>query len=177
MKVDVVKGASAGAVGVWVMDVATWALYRRQSSSTLLQEKRNRPFGKDPAHAAAEWINRLTGTEVRPEPNALGLTIHYQLGMAPAVAYTRWRRRLPWLRAGRGALYGLLLFLLNDEVAGRALRLTGRQRDYPWHAHARGLVGHVVLGVVTETVLNVLEETSPQAGVAQAATSPSPATP
>lgn len=177
MKVDVVKGASAGAVGVWVMDVVAWALYRRQSPSSLLQEKRTRPFGKDPAHAAAEWINHLTGTEVRPEPNALGLTIHYQLGMAPAVAYTRMRRRFPWLRAGRGALYGLLLFIVNDVVAGRALRLTGRQRDYPWQAHARGLVSHVVLGVVTETVLDVLEEPSPEAAVAGAATSPGSATP
>lgn len=163
MKTDVVKGASAGAVGVWAMDVATWALYRRQSATALMDEKRARVFGKDPAHAMAERINHLMGTEVQDEPNALGLAIHYQLGMAPAVLYTRLRRRLPWLRAGRGALYGGLLYLVNDELAARALRLSGRPRDYPWQAHARGLVGHVVLGVVTEVTLNALEQPSPGA--------------
>jgi hypothetical protein len=164
IKVDVVKGVAAGAVGVWAMDVATWAVYRRQSLPALLREKKTRPFGKDPAHAAAERLRRLTGTEVQEEPNALGITIHYQLGMAPAVAYTRLRRRMPWLRAGRGALYGSLLYVLNDEVAGRVLGIMGPQRDYPWQAHVRGLIGHVVLGVVTEATLNVLEQSSPVAG-------------
>lgn len=158
MKVDAVRGASAGAMGVWAMDVATWALYRSQSLETLLQEKQVRPFGKDPAHAAAERLRRLVGAEPEQEPNGAGIFIHYQLGMAPAVAYVRLRRRWPWLRAGRGALYGALLFVANDEIAGRVLGIMGRQRDYPWQTHLRGLVGHVVLGVVTELTLNVLEE-------------------
>lgn len=33
------------------MDVATWALYRRQCAGSLRQEKRPRVFGTDPAHA------------------------------------------------------------------------------------------------------------------------------
>jgi hypothetical protein len=161
LKVDVVKGAAAGAVGVWAMDVTTWAVYRRQSLAALMQEKENRPFGKDPAHAAAERLRRLTGTEVQEEPTAFGITIHYQLGMAPAAAYVRLRRRMPWLRAGRGTLYGALLYVLNDEIAGRVLGIMGPQRNYPWQAHVRGLIGHIVLGVVTETTLNMLEQPSP----------------
>lgn len=168
MKVDLVKGAAAGAVGVWAMDVATWAVYRRQSLATLMQEKENRPFGKDPAHAMAERLRRLIGSEVQEEPNALGITIHYQLGMAPAAAYVRLRRRMPWLRAGRGSLYGALLYVANDQIAGRVLGIMGPQNDYPGQAHIRGLIGHVVLGVVTEATLNVLEETSPAANEATA---------
>lgn len=164
MKVDLVKGASAGAVGVWAMDVATWALYRRQSPRTLLQEKEVRPFGVDPAHVAAARVRQLLGAEVQPEPNAGGIFIHYQLGMAPAMAYVRLRRRWPWLRAGRGALYGALLFAANDEIGGRLLGLMGRQRDYPWQAHLRGLVGHVVLGMVTELTLDGLEATGSRTG-------------
>lgn len=167
VKVDLVKGAAAGAVGVWAMDVATWAVYRRQSLAALMQEKENRPFGKDPAHAMAERLRRLTGSEVQEQPNALGITIHYQLGMTPAAAYVRLRRRMPWLRTGRGSLYGALLYVVNDEVAGRVLGITGRQRDHPWQAHVRGLIGHVVLGVVTEATLNVLEQRSPAAGEAR----------
>ncbi len=36
MKTDLVKGASAGAVGVWAMDVLTWAIYKREDPSTVL---------------------------------------------------------------------------------------------------------------------------------------------
>lgn len=164
MKVDVVKGAAAGAVGVWAMDVATWAVYRRQSLATLMQEKENRPFGKDPAHAMAERLRRLIGSEVQEEPNSLGVAIHYQLGMAPAAVYVRLRRRMPWLRAGRGSLYGALLYVVNDEIAGRVLGIMGPQRYYPWQVHIRGLIGHVVLGVVTEATLHVLEQPSPPSG-------------
>lgn len=160
MKVDAVKGASAGALGVWSMDVATWVLYRREPLRTLLREEHVRPFGKDPAHAAAERVRRLVGAEPQEQPNAAGIFLHYQLGMAPAVAYVRLRRRWPWLRTGRGAIYGLVLYVLNDEIAGRLLGIMARQRDYPWQAHLRGLVGHLVLGVVTELTLDVLEEPS-----------------
>jgi len=55
-------------------------------------------------------------------------------------------------------MYRGTLFVMNDEIANRVLRLSGPQRDYPWQAHLRGLVGHVVLGVVTEVTLNLLEE-------------------
>jgi hypothetical protein len=157
---DVVNGAGAGAIGVWAMDVVTWALYRRQPATTVAREKEVRPLGQYPAHVAAAWISRRTGGQAREEPNALGLALHSQLGMIPAMAYSRLRRRFPWLRAGRGALYGLVLFVVNDELGTRALRLAGRARDYPWPAHARGLVGHVVLGVVTDAVLDLFEQRS-----------------
>jgi hypothetical protein len=48
--------------------------------------------------------------------------------------------------------------VLNDEIASRLLRVAGPQRDYPWQAHLRGLVGHVVLGMVTEATLNAIKD-------------------
>lgn len=80
--------------------------------------------------------------------------------MAPGALYPVLRRRLPWLRAGCGTVYGLALFVVNDEIAGRLLGIMGPERNYPWRTHLRGLLGHVVLGVVTEMTLNVLEEQS-----------------
>ncbi|MBW3639202.1 MAG: hypothetical protein KY451_05050 [Actinobacteria bacterium] len=50
------------------------------------------------------------------------------------------------------------MLLLNDEVGARLLRIAGPRRSYPWQAHLRGLVGHVVLGVVTEATLNAMED-------------------
>ncbi len=163
MKTDLARGASAGAVGVWAMDVATWWMYRLESSEALQGEKRARPKGMDPAHAAARYLAETIGSDAaEEEPNAGGIAIHYLLGMAPGAAYARLRRRLPWLRAGRGAMYGAALFVMNDEIANRLLRLSGPQGNYPWQAHLRGLVGHVVLGVVTESTLNLLEEQAVQ---------------
>lgn len=158
---DVTRGASAGAVGVWAMDVVTWWMYRRQDPTALQREKQTRVFGKDTAHAAARRLARLVRSDAaRDEPNAVGIAIHYALGMVPGAAYARLRQAQPWLRTGRGALFGLALTILNDEIAGRLLGIMGRQRAYPWQAHLRGLVGHLVLGMVTEATLRALENRS-----------------
>lgn len=163
IKTDAVKGLCAGAVGVWAMDVVTWWLYRREDPRALAQEHRTRPMGKDSAHAAARKLARLVGSDAaRQEPNAGGLFIHYMLGIAPAQAYANQRSQRPWLRAGRGSLYGSMLYVGNDLVAGRLVGIVGPQRKYPVQAHLRGIVGHVVLGVVTELVLEALDEVEQQ---------------
>jgi hypothetical protein len=70
----------------------------------------------------------------------------------------RWRRRRGrHAQRGRGLLYGLGLFLILDEAVNAA-GLAADPRRYPWQAHARGLVAHLVLGVVTDAALSVLEE-------------------
>ncbi len=77
--------------------------------------------------------------------------------MGPGALYAQQRQHRRWVRTGRGALYGFGLFLLNDEIAARLLGIAGPQGVYPWQAHLRGLVGHVVLGMVTEAALNAIE--------------------
>lgn len=158
---ETVKGGVAGAFGVWVMDVVTWFLYRRQSKVTIAKEKMARKLGKDPAHAAARHMARLVGSDAaRSEPNAGGIFVHYLLGIGPGAAYAKLRHSSPAVTAGRGAVWGAGLYVLNDLVMGRLLRLTGPQRRYPWQAHARGVVGHVVLGVTTHAVLEALDDPS-----------------
>lgn len=157
----VVRGAVAGVVGTWVMDVVTWALYRRQSAEVLEEEDQARMYGMDVAHAAARHLARAVGSGAgREEPNAGGLFIHYQLGIAPGVVYARLREHYPWVAAGKGALWGATLYLTNDLLAARLFRLAGPQRDYPWQTHVRGLIGHVVLGVATHMTLEVLDESA-----------------
>ena len=156
-----IKGAVAGTVGVWAMDVVTWFLYRKQSKVTIAREKETRKFGKDPAHAAARHVARLAGSDAaKTEPNAGGIFIHYLLGIGPGILYANLRHTTPAVTAGTGAVWGAGVSLVTDLVAGRLLRLTGPQRDYPWQAHARGVVGHVTLGVTTHAVLKALEDRS-----------------
>jgi hypothetical protein len=73
------------------------------------------------------------------------------LGIMPGAVYGALRDRAPYVGAGRDGLRGLALFLVQDEGLNALLGLSGPPRRYPWQAHARGLVAHVVYGVVTAT--------------------------
>lgn len=153
-----VKGAAAGAVAVWAMDVTTWFLYRRQPAATLEREAVARVWGLDAAHALAHRAARLFGrTEVPPQPNAAGIATHAGMQMVKGAIYARLRQRYPVVRAGRGAMWGLGVFLVVDEAAARVVGVSGPLRAYPWQAHARGLVGHLVLGVAMEATLDALD--------------------
>jgi len=46
---------------------------------------------------------------------------------------------------------------MQDEVLNTVTGLGARPQRYPWQAHARGLVAHIVYGVATELVLNLVE--------------------
>jgi hypothetical protein len=156
--VDVVLGAVAGAAGVWVMDPVGWFMYDHEDPAALAQEHRARPGGRDVAHAVVAKVGELTGTDVSTgQPSAPGLAVHYGLGMVPGALYAIARNEVPALRAGNGALYGFGLFAMNDEVAAPLLGVASGPRAYPWQAHVRGLVAHVVLGIVTESVLKLFD--------------------
>ena len=164
MRATTARGGAAGAVGVVAMDVVTWLLYRRESKAVLAREKLLRPYGKDTAHALVRKVATAAGSNVgSAEPNGMGIGVHSLLGMGPGALYAQQRQARPWLRAGRGALYGLGLYLVNDLTAARLLGIAGPQTAYPWQAHLRGLVGHVVLGVVTEAALEAMDEGGPAA--------------
>ena len=155
---DVIKGAAAGAVGVWLMDRVGWLLYRREDRRALQREKVARVERKDPAHVAAVKLARVFGADLSSEqPNTAGLVVHYALGVVPGMLYGPLRHRVGGLRAGRGLLYGVGLFLVNDEVLNPLLGLASGPTAYPWQAHARGLVAHAVLGVATDAALDALD--------------------
>ncbi len=81
---DALKGANAGAVGVWLMDRVGWFLYRREASAALRREKSARVAGKDAAHVAAGKAARAFGITLSPsEPHPAGLVVHYALGVVP----------------------------------------------------------------------------------------------
>jgi uncharacterized membrane protein YagU involved in acid resistance len=115
-------------------------------------------FGKDPAHAGARHLAKAVGSDAaHEEPNAGGIFLHYQLGIAPGVVYAKLREKYPQVTAGKGALWGATLYVTNDLFAARMLRIVGPQKDYPWQTHLRGVVGHMVLGVATHLTLEALD--------------------
>lgn len=155
---DMVKGAIAGAVGVWALDKVTWWMWDREDPAALQQEREARPGGLDPAHVIANRAAEAMGTELTPkQPHPAGIGVHYSLGIMPGAAYGVLRKRVDGVGAAGGLLYGLGLFLMQDEALNPILGTSGKPGEYPWQAHARGLVGHLVLGAITHATLDVLD--------------------
>lgn len=155
---EMTRGAVAGAAGVWVMDRIGWFLYNREDPAALRREHLARVGGRDVAHAAVRKVAEQSSANVPTEqPSAPGLLVHYALGVFPGALYALARHRFPALSAGSGSLYGLGLFVLMDEIMAPMLKLASGPTKYPWQAHARGLVSHVGLGVVTASLLRVFD--------------------
>ena len=155
---DVVKGALAGAVGVWLMDRVGWVLYRREDPAALRRERDARVEGKDPAHVAAGKLARAFGRNPSPEqPHPAGIAVHYALGVVPGALYGALRRRVRGLGTRCRLPYGIGLFLVNDELLAPVLGLANGPAAYPWQAHARDLAADIVLGAATDAACDCLD--------------------
>lgn len=82
--------------------------------------------------------------------------MHYSFAILPSAVYGMLRDRVPYVGAGHGALWGLGLFVVQDELLNTVSGLGADPRDYPWQDHARGLVAHVVYGVVADLAFSAL---------------------
>lgn len=154
---DAARGAVAGAIATWLMDQVTTGLVESQSPADREREAAAQPNGQS---SVANLIDRMEGGlharlpgSVRP---AASTAIHYGLGIVPGAVYGALRRRVPGIGAGRGFVYGVLLFGANDEMMNTQLGLAGPYAAYPFSSHWRGLVGHAVLGVATDAGLDLL---------------------
>lgn len=155
----VLKGAVAGAVGVWALDRVTWYLWNREDPAAIARELRARPRGMDPAHVMANRAANGLGRRLTPrQPHPAGIAAHFALGVVPGALYGALRHRSGGVRPGRGLLFGLALFILQDEIANWLLGMSGSPAQYPWQAHARGVAGHLAYGAATEMTLGLLDE-------------------
>ena len=158
MLADALLGAAAGAVAVWVMDRVDWFNFEHEDPEARRRTQAVRPGGMDPAHTAANMAADALGYDLQPKhDNVAGRAVHYSIGIMPAALYGMLRHQVPGLDAGRGTLFGVGLFLMQDEGLNAITGLSAKPTAYPWQAHARGLVAHVVYGLVLDSVLNVAD--------------------
>jgi uncharacterized membrane protein YagU involved in acid resistance len=121
------------------------------------EETAGRPNGKGSVENMVDKVEAQTGIVIPPARRPLvEQLVHYSLGVIPGAIYGVVRRWIPFARFRHGLLYGLALFFVNDEYLNTKLGFAGPARAYPPETHARGLVGHVVLGVGTETGIQLL---------------------
>jgi len=159
---DAIRGAVAGGVATWFMDLVTTGVQASQSREDAARELAARPNGQGSTANLVDLLVDRFDLDLDPSTRATASqAVHYALGMAPGAAYGIVRSRLPAAGAWRGMLYGLALFALNDEWLNAALDLSGPPDAYPASSHVRGAVGHVALGIVTDAGLDVLGASRP----------------
>ena len=153
---DALIGAAAGATAVWLMDRVDWYNFKHENAHARERTQSVRPGGMDPAHVAANKAADALGQELKPsDNNAAGLAVHYSLGILPGALYGVMRHQVPGLDAGRGTAFGTGLFLIQDEGLNAIAGLSAKPSEYPWQAHARGLLAHVVYGLALDTALQI----------------------
>jgi hypothetical protein len=157
MIVDAVRGALAGAAATWLMDLVTTGMYAVQPAEVTERERAAQPGGKGSVANLVDRVEVATGLKVPVERRPLlENAVHYALGIVPGAIYGVVRRFVPFARLRRGLAYGLVLFAVNDEYLNTRLGLAGPTETYPPETHLRGLAGHAVLGVATETGIQAL---------------------
>lgn len=157
MIIDAIRGGLAGAAATWLMDLVTTGLLEAQPAEVTKQEEAARANGKSSVANLVDRVEAATGL-VLPKARrpAIEYAIHFALGVIPGALYGVVRRYVPIARFGRGLAYGLALFAANDEYANTKLGLAGPPGAYPYETHVRGLAGHAVLGVATESGIQLL---------------------
>ena len=150
-------GMVAGAIGVWALDRVDYFMWNREDPETRARTKAVRPHSEPPAGVMVTELELASGRALGGEEHEAAQTaVHYAIGIGPAAGYALVRDQLPGGPA-RGLLYGLGVFLLQDEGINAVTRLGADPRDYPWQAHARGLVSHLVYGLTTELALTAMD--------------------
>lgn len=154
---DIAMGALAGAAATWVMGKATTYLYEHEDEAARREEDEAR--GNQASYAvAAEKAANAAGQELDEEQKkSLGSALHWGLGIGAGAVYGAMRHRVPWIGWGQGTAFGTAFFLVVDEAANPALGLTPGPAAFPWQTHARGLAGHLVFGIVADTVLDLAD--------------------
>jgi len=148
---DIIAGALAGAAAIWVADKLDQAIYKAGGPESIRKTEAARPGGMDPAHVLAKRAADAAGVDIGdPKSNAAGRTIHYGIAAGMGALYGLLRGMAPGVSTGRGALFGIGMFVLQDEIGNTVMGTAGNPMDYPIRDHARGAAAHLLFGVVTD---------------------------
>jgi hypothetical protein len=154
---DAIRGGVAGAAGTWVMDQVTTAMLQAQDPEVTAREEAARPNDKSAVDNLIDRVTETLGVELSDDQRGTAAqVVHFGLGVLPGALFAVLRRRVPLVGWGGGLLYGALLWAVNDEWANTQLGLAAPPEAYPSETHLRGLVGHLVLGSMTNSGIDAL---------------------
>jgi putative membrane protein len=106
------------------------------------------------ARAVSEGVfdRRLSGKEKA----FAGSAVHYTFGGAVGALYGAVAERHPKVTGGGGLPFGVVFWLVADEMAVPALGLSKPASAYPLSVHAYALASHLVFGATAESVRRFL---------------------
>ncbi len=148
------KAVAAGLAATWFMDRVDELIYATQSEDVHRREAEledvtgpgqfaravMRAFGREPTHEeTVRW----------------GRAAHVAMGVGMAVVYPAAAKRMPWLRAGFGAAYGVAISPANLVVVP-ALGLTPPSWEFPLETTVRGIGYHIAYGIALEALARAL---------------------
>ena len=95
-------------------------------------------------------------------PVLAGELVHYAYGSAWGGLYGIAAGSLPKLRSVKGgALFGLFVWAVSDDVLLPAFKLSAWPQDYPLKNHAYAIAAHLVYGAAASASLNALTRATP----------------
>lgn len=151
------RGVVIGAAAGQVMGKVTEVFYDKQSDRAREREEEIREAPSFMV-AAKRMVSVVEEEPKEEHVNKLGTVLHTGLGLGMGVLYSLTAERYPKIRAGRGLAFGLGFFLVIDEGMNTAFGWTPRPDKFPWQAHARGLVAHLVYGLVVDAALTACQD-------------------
>jgi hypothetical protein len=151
-------GALAGLLATKAMEPVTSFLYEHEDEK---DKKREEELRKElaPVTLAGRLIELVGAEPTEQRKQRLGMMIHWAYGMGVGVLYAFLRRRAPSLRRALGLPFGVLFFLIGDELMNEVVGLTAPPKAWPIDAHVRGLVGHLAYAATAEATLRALDAT------------------
>lgn len=150
------SGAIAGVAATWIMNAVTTFMYEREDRAA--REREDRARGDKTAYEiAAERTAKLAGrTLTAAQRGRYGVWIHWGLGIGAAIAYAFIRTAIDDPGVVHGLIFGFVFWAVMDETMVPLLGLTPGPMAFPWQTHLRGLVGHLVFGVVAELTIALI---------------------
>ncbi len=145
-------GVAAGALATVVMGGVTSLLYAYEDQEARKREDSVREDKSAYEIAASRAADAFGLSPSDDQVARAGTAMHYAIGAGSAAIYGLVRPYLPTSPPVKGLAMGATLWLAADEGAVPALGLTKGPLAFPWQAHARGLIGHLTFGLVTEAV-------------------------
>ncbi len=154
-------GAAGGLFAACVMTgfQSVWSkaseeLQSRRGEGQEQQQQGSSEESEDATMKAAGKIARLALQKDlgKEEKKKGGSIVHYAFGAFSGSVYGLVSEYVPAATLGFGSGFGTLLFLLADELALPALRLSPKPTQTPLSSHVYGLASHVVYGASTEAM-------------------------
>jgi hypothetical protein len=166
-------GLAGGLVGAWAMNQVAPTLARLRETGARLAgahagDDRSEPRADEPrdpsppAESSTVTVarvvsRRVLGHDLRPGTEAAaGNAVHYALGGVLGAVYGLLAAIVPAIHAGRGLLWGAIVWIAADETALPLLGLSGPPTQYRASTHALSFTGHCVYGTTTDLVRRAL---------------------